>query len=319
MLTITDEISRDDAVRALSGDEPHTLELLAQARILREEHWGRKVIVHVLANAKSGACSEDCAFCSQSARFETGVDEYPLLSGDELYRRAAAANAERAEKFCIVTATRGPTPGLLKNLCPSIERIKADFPSLKICTSLGLLNRENAETLKKAGVDRYNHNLESSERYFPNLVSTHSWRDRIETVSHAKKAGMEACCGGIVGMGENDEDVVDLLFALRDLDVDSVPINLFNPRPGTPFGDVPAMSPMKALRIYSLARMILPAKDIRAAGGREEVLRHLQPLALFAVNSIFSNGYLTTPGQGHNADEEMIRDIGYEVYRDEAA
>jgi biotin synthase len=271
----------------------------------------------VLSNAKSGRCSEDCGFCSQSARFETGVAEYPLLSDDDLFDQARRANDAKAEKFCIVTATRGPNDRLLDSLCPSVTRIKDAFPHLKICTSLGLLTRGAAERLRTAGVDRYNHNLETSRGFFPNVVSTHSWDDRVDTVRIAKEHGMEACCGGIVGMGESDGDIVDLLFSLRELEVDSIPLNLFNPRPGTPFGEAAPLSAMKALRVLAIARLVNPSRDIRCAGGREAVLGPLQPLALFAVNSIFANGYLTTTGQGLEADERMIRELGYEVFREE--
>lgn len=308
-------IDRNEALEILAGGNPHTLTLLDCARVLRERHFGKTVVLHVLANAKSGLCSEDCAFCSQSARFETGIEEYPLLSDDELYERARRADDANAEKFCIVTATRGPTKPLLDKLCPTITRIKSDFPRLRICTSLGLLTADTATRLREAGVDRYNHNLESSERFFPNIVSTHSWSDRATTVNHAKRAGMEACCGGIVGMGESDEDIVDLLISLKDLDVDSIPINLFNARPGTPFADAPALTAMKALRVLALARLMLPEKDIRCAGGREAILKDLQPMCLFAVNSIFTNGYLTTPGQDEDADARMIEMMGYEVVR----
>lgn len=301
----------------LSGDDPHTLTLLAAARELRELHWGKRVTLHVLSNAKSGRCPEDCGFCSQSARFETGIPEYPLLSEEELFAQASRANEAKAEKFCIVTATRGPQKALLDRLCPTVSRIKTAFPHLKICCSLGLLTPETAQRLRDAGVDRYNHNLETSERFFPEIVSTHAWQDRVETTRLAKSLGMEACCGGIVGMGETDADVVDMLWTLKELDVDSIPINLFNPRPGTPFGHVPQLSPMKALRILAVARLLHPAKDVRAAGGREVVLGPLQPLALFAANSIFANGYLTTGGQGLSADEEMIAAVGYEVHREE--
>ncbi len=310
------ELTRDQALELLSQDEPHTLTLLAAARELRELHWGKRVTLHVLSNAKSGKCPEDCGFCSQSARFETGITEYPVISGDELFAQAKRADEAGAEKFCIVTATRGPQKALLDALCPAVTRIKSAFPRLQICCSLGLLTPETAERLRESGVDRYNHNLETSERFFPQVVSTHKWQDRVETMKLAKNLGMEACCGGIVGLGETDADVIDMLWTLKELEVDSIPINLFNPRPGTPFGHVTQLSPMKALRILAVARLLHPTRDLRAAGGREAVLGPLQPLALFACNSIFAEGYLTTPGQGLSADETMIAALGYEVHRE---
>ena len=307
---------KNHALTLLSQELPHTLGLLEEARKVREKHFGKKVLVHVLANAKSGQCSEDCGFCSQSVRFKTDIEEYPLIDSDDLYARAQKADEAGAEKFCIVTATRGPTTALLDQLCPSIERIKADFPDLKICTSLGLLEKDAAERLKSSGVTRYNHNLESSERHFPKLVTTHTYDDRISTVQTAKDAGLESCCGGIIGTGEDDEDIIDLFYKLKELDVESIPINFFNPRPGTPYGDLKPIEGMKALRILAIARLIHPDKDIRCAGGREVVLGTLQPFCLYAVNSIFTNGYLTTPGQGRSDDEKMISEIGYEICRE---
>lgn len=308
--------TRNEALDLLRNDTCHTLALLEKARIVREQYFGRAVVLHILSNAKSGRCSEDCGFCSQSARFDTGIETYPLISSDDLFEQARLANEARAEKFCIVTATRGPTSALCDDLCPSITRIKEAFPLLKICASVGLLTEMTAARLRGAGVDRYNHNLESSRDFFPQIVSTHSWEDRQDTVRIAKSHGMEACCGGIVGLGETQEDIIDLLFSLRELDVDSIPINLFNPRPGTPFGDVKPLEPMAALRILAIARLINPSKDLRAAGGREAILGALAPLSLFAASSIFTNGYLTTPGQGLTDDEKMIADMGYEIVRE---
>jgi len=308
--------TRQEAIELLQNDTCHTLALLEQARVLREQYFGRTVVLHILSNAKAGRCSEDCGFCSQSARFDTGIETYPVISSDDLFEQARVANEARAEKFCIVTATRGPTSALCDSLCPTVTRIKEAFPLLKICTSLGLLTEITAARLREAGVDRYNHNLESSRNFFPQIVSTHSWEERQDTVRIAKNHGMEACCGGIVGLGETREDIIDLFFSLRELNVDSIPINLFNPRPGTPYGDVKPLDPMAALRILAIARLINPSKDIRAAGGREAILGALQPLALFAVNSIFTNGYLTTPGQNLTDDEQMIADMGYEIVRE---
>ncbi|RMH59066.1 MAG: biotin synthase BioB [Candidatus Hydrogenedentota bacterium] len=306
-------LSRDEIVDLLSADRPHFLELLEEARKMREKHYDRFVTIHILSNAKSGRCSEDCGFCSQSARYSTAIETYPLLKPETLLEQASNAAAAGAEKFCIVTATRAATRPLLDKLCPTISTIKKTFPHLKICTSLGLLTPEAAQRLKEAGADRYNHNLETSERFFPNLVTTHSWTDRVRSVEIAKTAGLETCCGGLVGIGETKEDIADWLLALHRLDVDSIPINLFDPRPGTPYASVRPLSATEALRILALARLVHPHRDIRCAGGREKILGPLQPLALFAVNSIFSNGYLTTPGQGLAADREMIRAVGYQI------
>jgi biotin synthase len=217
-----------------------------------------------------------------------------------------------AVKYCMVTATRGPSDKELDVICDAVRRIKQEIP-IRICTSLGLLNDEQALRLAAAGVDRFNHNLEASESFFPKVCQTHSYQDRIATVKAAKAAGMEACCGGIMGMGESLVDRIDLAFALRELEVESIPVNFLDPRPGTPLADVPRMSPMECLRALSMFRFVNPTRDIRAAGGREVNLKHLQPLALYPANSMFTEGYLTTPGQGYEQDMAMIAEAGFRL------
>ncbi|MFH0902303.1 MAG: biotin synthase BioB, partial [Pseudomonadota bacterium] len=179
--------------------------------------------------------------------------------------------------------------------------------------SLGILTPEKADRLRKAGVDRVNHNLETSEHHFGRIVTTHQYTERLSTVQTIKDAGMEVCCGGIVGMGEADEDVVGLAFALRTLGVDSVPVNFFDPRPGTPLESLPRPSPRWCLKVLAMFRLVHPRADVRAAGGREACLRSLQPFALCAVSSIFTSGYLTTPGMTPAQDHQMIADLGFEI------
>jgi len=309
-------ITQKSALAIISSNTPSTDELVNIAKEIREEHFGKNVIIHILSNAKSGNCSEDCAFCSQSAHYNSAIPEYDLKSDDELYAEAKYAYEIGAGKFCIVTATRSAFPSLVAELCPTISRIKENFSNLTICLSLGFLNNDEASKLKRAGADRYNHNLETSERYFPSLVSTHTWRERYETLLTARQHGFELCCGGIIGAGETDEDIVDFLFSLKGLDPESVPINFFNPRPGTPLQDAKSISAEKALRVLALARLLLPHTDIRAAGGREKVLGALQKKALQCVTSIFSNGYLTTAGQGFESDLKMIEEIGYRIEKE---
>jgi biotin synthase len=197
-------------------------------------------------------------------------------------------------------------------VCEAAQRIKAEL-DITVCASLGILTAEKAARLKAAGVDRFNHNLETSERYYPEVVSTHGYAERVETVRIARQAGLEACCGGIVGMGESADDVVDLAFALRELDVESCPVNFLDPRPGTPFAGRPRVTPAYCLKVLALFRFLLPRADLRVAGGREVNLRWMQPLALYAVNSIFTSGYLTTPGAAPSADHQMILDLGFEI------
>jgi biotin synthase len=307
-----DGISRENARRALAAPEGEVMELLAAARRVRVHHHGLRVRVHVLCNAKRGACPEDCGFCAQSSRYDTSEERTGLLDTAALVEKAREAHARGAFKFCIVTATRGPSDEDLDRLCDAVREIKRTVP-VKVCTSLGLLDGPKAKRLAEAGVDRFNHNLETSERLFGEVCSTHGFRDRVDTVRHALEAGMEACCGGIVGMGETDEDILDLAYTLKDLGVTSIPVNFLDPRPGTPLSDRARLTPLRCLQVLAVFRLIHPRPDLRAAGGREVNIRTLQPLALMAANSIFTEGYLTTPGNEASYDRRMIEDLGFEI------
>jgi biotin synthase len=305
-------ISRDDARAVLHAPTSETLALLDAAFRVRRAHWGLRVSLHVLENAKMGACPEDCGFCSQSSKYSSPSGEAPMKSVDELVEGARRAHATRAKRYCMVTATRGPSQRDLDTICEAATRIKAEM-DIELCASLGLLTEAKAQRLAASGVDRFNHNLETSERHYDKIVSTHSWRDRVETVRIAQRAGMDTCCGGIVGLGESEEDLLDLAFALRDLDVDSVPVNFLDARPGTPLAGYPLVEPAYALRALCMFRLVHPRTDLRVAGGREITLRALQAMALYPANSIFTQGYLTTGGATAHSDHQMIKDAGFEL------
>lgn len=307
------ELSREEAFAIVESDDDELLSILQAAYRIRASHHGRRVRVHVLRNAKSGKCPENCSFCSQSAHFHSEIPEYRLQTASELIDGADQAVAMGAVTYCMVTATRGPRDRDLDTIVEATKEIRRRHPTLRVCTSLGLLQPGQAERLAEAGVGRYNHNLETSARYFPEVCTTHTFEDRAETVRSAKEAGMEACCGGILGLGEDRGDWVDLAFALRDLGVESIPVNFLDPRPGTPLGDRTRLTPRDALRGLALMRLANPrAIDIRVAGGRETTLGSLQPLALWAANSMFTNGYLTTPGETPSHDHAMILEAGFE-------
>jgi len=310
-------ISRGEALSVLQSPDDELLAVMQAAFIPRQRHFGRAVNLHVLRNAKSGMCSENCAFCSQSVMAESGVERYRMQSVDEIVEGARDARSIGAVKYCIVTSTRSPSDLELQTVCDAVRRIKKEVP-LHLCASLGLLNAAQAEVLAAAGVNRYNHNLETSRRFFPTICQTHTFEERVATVKAAKAAGMEACCGGIVGLGETLEDRTDWAFALRELEVEAIPVNFFDPRPGTALSAVPRLKPAECLRALAMVRLVNPSRDIRVAGGREVNLRSLQPLALYAANSIFTNGYLTTPGQGYSADLAMLGDAGFTVGKLEA-
>jgi biotin synthase len=305
-------LTREQARSVLHAEHGDLLPLLDAAFRVRSAHFGRRVHIHVLENAKMGACPEDCGFCSQSSKFGSPGGEAPILAVEELVAGARRAAAAQAKRYCMVTATRGPSSRDLEVVCEAAERIKAEM-NIELCASLGLLTKDKAARLAAAGIDRFNHNLETSERYFNKVVSTHSWADRVATVQLARDAGMTTCCGGIVGLGESEEDLLDLAYALRELEVDSVPVNFLDPRPGTPMAERTRVDPRYALRVLCLFRFIHPTADLRVAGGREVTLRSLQAMALYPANSLFTSGYLTTGGATVSDDHQMIRDMGFEI------
>jgi biotin synthase len=305
-------LERSEARAVLESSDDELLPVLDAAFRVRRAFHGRKVQIHVLENAKLGGCPEDCGFCSQSMHFSTEAGEAPIKSVDALMDGARRAKAAGAYRYCMVTATHGPSQRDLDVICEAATRIKAEL-DMSLCASLGFLTEEKAQRLVAAGVDRFNHNLETGEKHFGRVVSTHTFGDRVSTVRIAKQAGLETCSGGIIGMGETDDDILDLAYTLRALDTDSVPINFLDPRPGTPMANVPRVEPRQALRVLAMFRLLHPRADLRLAGGREVNLRALQPLALYAVNSIFTEGYLTTGGAHASDDHAMIRDMGFEI------
>ena len=311
-------LTRDEARGVLAVPDERLSDLLSAAFTVRERRWGRKVKVCVLQNARSGLCPEDCGYCSQSKVSTADIDTYRLMPHEELVRKADDAVARGARRYCMVTSGRGPSERDIDQLCSATRDIKQNYPDLEICVSVGLMDDPAAQRLAEAGVGWVNHNLNTSERYYPKICTTHTYADRVATVQAAQRAGLNTCCGGIVGMGEDDEDVVDLGFALRELRVDSLPVNFLIPIGGTPLEERPVTHATRALKALCLMRFLNPEADIRAAGGRERTLGDWQPLALYPANSIFVNGYLTTPGQAAAEAQKMVSSIGFELEVEEA-
>jgi biotin synthase len=303
-------ISRQSARGLLGAPDASLRDLLWAAFRIREASFGRRVKVCVLQNARSGLCPEDCHYCSQSSVSTAEIPRYRLLSEEALVNGARRAVRCGARRYCMVTSGRGPSQPDIERLTQASRRIKQEFPEIEICVSLGLMSEAQARALKAAGVGWVNHNLNTSERFHPNICSTHGFADRVQTVRNVKAAGLSTCCGGIIGMGEQDEDIIDLAFSLRELAVDSLPVNFLHPIDGTPLEGASFLDPVRALKALCLFRFANPTAEIR---GRERNLREWQALALYPANSIFVRGYLTTPGQSPDEARRMIEEMGFEV------
>jgi biotin synthase len=310
---LRDEVpTRSECLAVLTAEDERLLDLLSAAFIVRERYFGRTVRLQMLLNAKSGACQEDCHYCSQSAVSSADIERYGLVSRQTVLEGARRASAARAQRYCIVISGRSPLDREIAEIADAVRAVKKEVP-IQICCSLGLLGEDQARTLKSAGVDRINHNLNTSESFHRTICTTHTFQDRLTTIRYARAAGLEICSGGIVGMGESDDDVIDLALALRDVKPDSIPLNLLHPVPGTPLAECRQLTPQRCLRIVCLFRFLHPRTELRVAGGREFNLRSLQPLALYAADSLFVDGYLTTPGQAAPEVWRMITDLGFEV------
>lgn len=305
-------LSRADAFGVLQTPDTELRALLDAAFSVRSRAFGRKVKVCVLQNAQSGLCPEDCHYCSQSKISTAPIQKYRLLPQDQLLAGARKAVAAGARRYCMVASGRGPQAREIAHMSQAARAIKAKFPQLEICVSLGLMDHAQATELKQAGVGWVNHNLNTSRRFYPRICTTHTYDDRVETVKNVKRAGLSSCSGGIIGMGESDEDIVDLAYATRELGIDSIPVNFLYPIAGTPLGERRA-DPIKGLKTLCLLRFLNPRSEIRMAAGREIYLGDWSGLALYPANSLFVEGYLTTPGQQAEAARSLIERAGFEV------
>jgi len=283
---------------------------------LRRTHFEDWVKVNYLVNLKSGVCPEDCSYCSQRRGSDTGILKYSWLAEDEALRQATAGIEAGASRVCLVASGRGPSARDLDRVGALVTRLKADHPDLEVCACLGILHDGQADRLAAAGVDAYNHNINTSESRYGQICTTHDYADRIATIAKAKAAGLSPCSGLIVGMGESDDELIDAIFALCEIGSDSIPINFLMPFDGTPLAGTWLLDPRRCLRILALARFACPAAEIRMAGGRELHLGSLQPLALHLANSLFLGDYLTSEGQAAKADLQMIADAGFRVLSD---
>jgi biotin synthase len=309
-----EEITNDEALSILECPDEDLLLLLHGAYQIRKHYYGNLVKLNMIINTKSGACPENCGYCSQSIVSTAPIETYRMMDKDEMVKGAETAYNLNVGTYCIVASGRGPTNRDVDKVVEAVKEIK-DTYGLKVCACLGILKPEQAARLKEAGVDRYNHNLNTSARNHENITTSHTYDDRVNTVNVVKDSGISPCSGVIVGMKETKQDVIDMARSLKVLDADSIPVNFLHAIDGTPLEGTDELDPRYCLKVLALFRYINPTKEIRISGGREVNLRSLQPLGLYAANSIFVGDYLTTAGQESTADHKMLEDMGFEIDR----
>jgi len=288
---------------------------LGAASRLRQRHFGARVSFCVIINAKSGACSEDCAFCSQSARASSGAPLYPLLSQEKLVAAAKQAAAAGAARFSLVTSGRGvATPRDQGAIVAAVAAIREAVPGLQVCASLGIVDREFLQDLQAAGLFRFHHNLEAAASHFPRICTTHTFAERVATIEAAKAAGLSVCAGGILGLGESVAQRWELAQTLQDLEVDAIPLNFLHPLPGTALSGRPLLAPLEALQAVAAFRLTFPQRSLIICGGRQVTLRSLSPLVFAAgADSLMTGDYLTTRGRLPDEDRQMLADLGLEL------
>ena len=306
------ELTDSEAMSILNCPDDELLDLLHSAYKIRHHHYGNKVKLNMIINTKSGLCPENCGYCSQSSISTAPIEKYRMMDKDSIIQGAKQAQQLNVGTYCIVASGRGPSNKEINEVVSAVKEIK-DHYNMKVCACLGLLKPEQAEKLKEAGVDRYNHNINTSENHHENITTSHTYRDRVNTVQLIKEAGISPCSGVIIGMKETKEDVIAMARSLKVLDADSIPVNFLHAIDGTPLEGTDELNPRYCLKVLCLMRFINPSKEIRISGGREVNLRSLQPLGLYPANSIFVGDYLTTAGQESTADHKMLKDLGFEI------
>jgi len=312
------QLSREDALAILNTPDESLEELISFAETFRRKYKGNHVSIHILTNARSGNCSQDCAYCAQSCRSKADIDKYKWVADEKLYEDNDFVNEHHLSRHCIGLSGMKFTDAEIEVLAEKIRKMKADGTHL--CCSIGFLTEHQAKVLKDAGLDRINHNLNSSRNYYPNICSTHTFDQRVANIRMLQGLGYEICSGGIIGMGESREDVVDMLMELREIQPEALPINFLLPIPGTPLehADMSVLSTAYCMKVLCLARLLVPKADIRCAAGREVYFKGEENMLLRVVDSIFASGYLTAGGQGIRDTIQAIEAAGftYEIESD---
>lgn len=309
-------LARSTALEILTSEKIELLPLLSAAFEVRKKYRGKEVSIHIINNAQNGFCPESCRYCAQAKTSDSDIEEYPLKSDAEILAEAKNACEKGAFRYCMVFAGRGPSATRVAHIARLIREIKAKYPPLQVCVSPGLLDEGKAKILKEAGLDRLNHNLNTSERNYPNICTTHTYADRLNTLASARRADIQICSGMIAGMGETHQDILEVVYALRELQVESIPVNFYIPIEGNALGPAVNLSPEYCLRILCLFRFLNPKSELRVAAGRELHLRSMQVMALYPADSLFLDGYLNTKGDDRRRTLQMIKDAGFTIKSD---
>lgn len=307
------ELTETEAISVLKAPDTELLTILDAAYKVRRHYFGNQVKLNMIINTKTGFCPENCGYCAQSIDAKVPIQKYRMMSEEQILAGANRAHEMNSGTYCIVASGRGPTNRELDTVAGAVKKIKEEYENMRVCACLGILKPGQAEKLKQAGVDRYNHNLNTSKEHHENITTSHTYDDRVSTVEKVKDAGISPCSGVIVGMKESFQDVYYMGQALRELDADSIPVNFLHAMDGTKLEGTNELTPTYCLKVLALFRFMNPTKEIRISGGREVNLRSLQPLGLYAANSIFIGDYLTTCGQEGNKDLQMLEDMGFEI------
>ena len=306
-------LSDEEALSVLGCPDDNLLPLLHASYKIRKHYYGNKVKLNMIINTKSGLCPENCGYCAQSIVSKAPIEKYAMMKREEIVAGAERAASVNAGTYCIVASGRGPVNRELEIVIDSVKEIKAKYNGMTVCACLGLLKPEQAKRLKEAGVDRYNHNINTSAAHHESITTSHTYDDRVNTVELAKEAGISPCSGVIIGMRETKEDVIAMARSLHAMDADSIPVNFLHAVDGTPLEGTNELTPRYCLKVLCLFRFMNPTKEIRISGGREVNLRSLQPFGLYPANSIFVGDYLTTAGQESDRDRQMLEDLGFEI------
>ena len=312
------EILSDElCLQILTSAAIELLPLLDAAYQVRKKYTGKEVQLHIINNAQNGYCPEDCYYCAQAKSSNADIDAYTMKSDVEMLAEAQCAYESGAYRYCMVFAGRGPSKKRVEHLAELIGEIKSRYP-IQVCLSAGLIDSEDAQTLKAAGLDRLNHNLNTSEGHYPEICTTHTYQDRLDTLHAAQTASIELCAGIIVGMGEKEKDVIEVAKTFRELGVQSIPVNFLIPIPGNTLSEASDLTPEYCLRVLCLYRFLNPKAEIRIAAGREIHLRSMEVMSLYPANSLFVEGYLNTRGESRRQTLQMIKDAGFTIKADRA-